>query len=349
MILQDMIFQRELIEQRRLPFLPQSHHRQSLHLERIELATYPPINQEFFNKIGPTGEFVHTAAFGKSGSFWPLAAFYANVRTEYLTLETILSVPIQKFRPWPVGEAVRHQDLAGRVDHRCHYFDVVALAGNQNSQVVSQSNETPIKHPMLRSRKGEPVADDVGSPILTLQGAIAHSDMPLESGPMKPLPFSQAYLPGYAAWRRRDFRETFEANDVQLPLESDAVFFNPALFHAAGANSSEGIHRFANLLQISSVLGRAMETINRGKMCRLLFPLARQAADNRCLTEAELAASIAATAEGYSFPTHLDRDPPANGLAPETQAAFFKRALHEGLNQQTFEETLTRMEAARLS
>ena len=49
------------------------------------------------------------------------------------------------------------------------------------------------------------------SPALTLQGAIAHCDMPVESGPTKLLPFSQAYLPGYAAWRREDFREVFES------------------------------------------------------------------------------------------------------------------------------------------
>ena len=28
------------------------------------------------------------------------------------------------------------------------------------------------------------------------------------------------------------------------------------------------------------------------------------------------------TAEGYSFPTNLDSDPPKGGLAPETQQAF---------------------------
>ncbi|MEO0945520.1 MAG: phytanoyl-CoA dioxygenase family protein, partial [Pseudomonadota bacterium] len=71
------------------------------------------------------------------------------------------------------------------------------------------------------------------SPILTLQGAVAHCDMPLESGPTKLLPFSQAYRPGYAAWRRDDFRALFEERYIQLPLtKGDAVFFNPALFHA---------------------------------------------------------------------------------------------------------------------
>ena len=49
------------------------------------------------------------------------------------------------------------------------------------------------------------------SPVLTLQGAVAHTDMPVESGPTQYLPHSQKYEPGYLAWRRPEFREHFEA------------------------------------------------------------------------------------------------------------------------------------------
>lgn len=186
------------------------------------------------------------------------------------------------------------------------------------------------------------------SPVLTLQGGVAHCDMPLESGPTKLLPFSQTYKPGYAAWRREDFRAVFEERSVQLPLsKGDAVFFNPALFHAAGANSSADIHRFVNLLQVSSAFGRAMETVDRNRMCRLVFPHAVRACAEGSLTQAQLSAAIAATAEGYSFPTNLDRDPPSNGLAPETQAAFFKRAIEEGLSEEQFCSMLTHMEAVK--
>ncbi|WP_333848015.1 phytanoyl-CoA dioxygenase family protein [Phaeobacter italicus] len=186
------------------------------------------------------------------------------------------------------------------------------------------------------------------SPILTLQGGIAHCDMPQESGPTKLLPFSQAYRPGYAAWRREDFRALFEERHVQLPLsKGDAVFFNPALFHAAGANTSADIHRFVNLLQVSSAFGRAMETIDRDKMCRLVYPQALRAKKAGTISAADLSAGIAATAEGYSFPTNLDRDPPTNGLAPETQAAFFARALSEGLAPQEFDAQLKDMRRAK--
>ena len=183
------------------------------------------------------------------------------------------------------------------------------------------------------------------SPALTLQGAIAHCDMPVESGPTKLLPFSQAYLPGYAAWRREDFREVFESQYVQLPLsKGDALFFSPAIFHAAGSNVSSNIHRMANLLQVSSAFGRAMETIDRAKMCVLTYPTAIKHFTDQTLSISEIKAAVAATAEGYSFPTNLDNDPPKGGLAPETQQALFVRALESGLDKIEFEKQLKLME-----
>lgn len=163
------------------------------------------------------------------------------------------------------------------------------------------------------------------SPLLTLQAGIAHGSIPIESGPTKLLPFSQLYKPGYSAWRRVDFRAHFEEKHVQLPLEKgDAVFFNPALFHAAGENWSKNIHRMVNLLQVSSAFGRAMETIDRLAMCRAIYePLRFSWAANQ-LSMAQLDAVIASTAEGYSFPTNLDRDPPVGGLAPKTQQVLLK-------------------------
>ncbi len=188
------------------------------------------------------------------------------------------------------------------------------------------------------------------SPALTLQGAIAHLDMPVESGPTKLLPFSQRYRAGYSAWRRDDFRALFEDRCIQLPLaKGDALFFNPALFHAAGANSSANIHRMANLLQVSSAFGRAMETVDREKMCRLLYPHAMAAHHKGTLDVSSLNAAIAASAEGYSFPTNLDLDPPKNGLAPETQQALFARALATGLNVQEFGALLEEVRVKQLA
>ena len=111
------------------------------------------------------------------------------------------------------------------------------------------------------------------SPVLTLQGAVAHSDMPVESGPTMYLPHSHKYVPGYLAWRRRSSASTSSEHYVQLPLaKGDAAFFNPALFHGAGTNVSADIQRVANLLQVSSAFGRAMETVDRDRVVRAVYP-----------------------------------------------------------------------------
>jgi ectoine hydroxylase-related dioxygenase (phytanoyl-CoA dioxygenase family) len=177
------------------------------------------------------------------------------------------------------------------------------------------------------------------SPMLTLQGAVAHCDMPLESGPTLYLPFSQTYLPGYLAALRDDFRAYFEARRIQLPLMTgDTVFFNPASFHAAGSNRSKDIKRIANLLQISSAYGRAMESVDRLKMSVKLYPaLQRLIAEGAIGAEAADNA-IAASADGYSFPTNLDRDPAISGLAPQSQHALRRQALAEGWTPEAFAE-----------
>jgi ectoine hydroxylase-related dioxygenase (phytanoyl-CoA dioxygenase family) len=167
------------------------------------------------------------------------------------------------------------------------------------------------------------------SPVLTLQGAVAHTDMPLPTGPTMYLPHSQKYLPGYLAMGRPEFRDYFGSRHVQLPLaKGDAVFFNPALFHAAGANRTPGIHRMANLLQVSSAFGRAMEAVDRAAMSLALFPALRgmyHAGASRPL----IANVIAACAEGYAFPTNLDLDQPVDGLAPPTQAEILAQAVEQ--------------------
>ncbi|CAB3743476.1 phytanoyl-CoA dioxygenase family protein [Paraburkholderia rhynchosiae] len=179
------------------------------------------------------------------------------------------------------------------------------------------------------------------SAFLTLQGAVAHSDMPIESGPTKVLPYSQRYARGYVAWRRADFREYFENNFVQLPLaKGDAVFFNPALFHAAGSNRTSDIQRMANLLQISSAYGRAMEVVNRTRMSEKLYPVIRDRLTGGNMTELEVLSVVSSCAEGYSFPTNLDRDPPVGGLAPESQRQMMLRALREDWEPAVFAQAL---------
>ncbi len=186
------------------------------------------------------------------------------------------------------------------------------------------------------------------SPLLTLQGAVAHCDMPVESGPTQVLPYSQLYRPGYLAWRRADFRAYFDAHRVQLALKKgDALFFNPALFHAAGANRTTNIARMANLLQVSSAFGRAMETVDRRAMSNALFPVicAQLAAGD--LSPVGATCAIAACAEGYSFPTNLDRDPPTDGLAPQSAQALFHQGVDENWPETDFADRLDALYARR--
>ncbi|MFI7603388.1 phytanoyl-CoA dioxygenase family protein [Actinoplanes sp. NPDC049681] len=172
------------------------------------------------------------------------------------------------------------------------------------------------------------------SPALTLQGAVAHVDMPVETGPTLYLPHSQKYPGGYLAFHQPEFTEYFDANYVQLPLEKgDAAFFNPALFHGAGANRSADVRRMANLLQVSSAFGRAMETVDRVAMCRALYPVLRAYPGN-------VDNVVATAAEGYAFPTNLDRDQPVDGMAPQTQADLMRQALTEQWDASQFEKAL---------
>jgi ectoine hydroxylase-related dioxygenase (phytanoyl-CoA dioxygenase family) len=168
------------------------------------------------------------------------------------------------------------------------------------------------------------------SPHLTLQGTVAHGDMPLDSGPTLLLPHSQKYPAGYLLAGREDFRQCFRARHVQLPLrQGDAVFFNPALLHAAGANRTATTRRLGNLLQISSAFGRAMEAVDRPAMCLALYPALGDALASGALDARQARAVVAACAEGYAFPTNLDLDPPLGGLAPPSQQDLLHRALAE--------------------
>ena len=91
----------------------------------------------------------------------------------------------------------------------------------------------------------------------------------------------------------------------------------------------------ANLLQVSSAFGRAMESVDRVAMSRALYPvLARRRAAGAGARELDNV--VAASAEGYAFPTDLDRDQPVGGLAPQTQAELVRQALAEGWDTATF-------------
>ncbi|TPG37249.1 phytanoyl-CoA dioxygenase family protein [Mycolicibacterium hodleri] len=185
------------------------------------------------------------------------------------------------------------------------------------------------------------------SAVLTLQGAVAHCDMPVESGPTMLLPHSQKFAGGYVAFYRPDFIDYFAAHQVQVPLgKGDALLFNPALFHGAGANTSSDISRMANLLQISSPFGRAMESLDRTAMVRAVYPalLAMQVAGR---SDRDIRNAVNATAEGYAFPTNLDRDQPIGGLTPPSQVDTVLAALASRLTPEALDIALVQQTTRR--
>lgn len=167
------------------------------------------------------------------------------------------------------------------------------------------------------------------SAMLTLQGAVAHVDMPVDSGTTMLLPNSQRYTGGYVHYGADAVKDVFSRHMVQLPLaKGDVLFFSPALIHGGGTNRTSDVERMANLLQVSSAFGRAMEILDRRVMCEAVYPELLSMVDEGCPDWA-VANTIASCAEGYAFPTDLDRDQPVGGLAPESQAQVLARSVVE--------------------
>jgi hypothetical protein len=115
---------------------------------------------------------------------------------------------------------------------------------------------------------------------------------------------------------------------------------NLALFHAAGSNRTASVARMANLLQVSSAYGRAMESVNRTRMCVALYPVLRALRADARMDPAQIEAVIASSAEGHAFPTNLDRDPPVGGLAPASQQQLLRQALREAWSVATLADAL---------
>lgn len=196
-----------------------------------------------------------------------------------------------------------------------------------------------------------PRAMHVASQFLTLQGAVAHVDIPLESGPTRLLPFSQTYEAGFMAYRRPEFVEFFQSHYVALPMDKgDGIFFNPALFHAAGENVSADVERMANLLQISSPYGKTMETVDSLPILErcwdeIIAMYGPREEGNGNMTE-ELEALLAAICEAYPFPTNMDDNPPRpGGLTPVGEFDVVVMAVTEGWSKERMLEEVKSLRA----
>lgn len=188
------------------------------------------------------------------------------------------------------------------------------------------------------------------SPMLTLQGGIAHSEVPLESGPTQLLPFSQKLLSGYMTVSNAKVREHFLKHHVQLALnKGDMLFFNPALFHAAGDNDTTDQHRFVNLLQVGSAYGRTLEILDRSRMSIALYPVLQSLKRSGELSARAVEQVVESCAEGYAFPASMDLEPPVGGLAPASSQAVMLQALEQGVSAGDFTRRVHEHQALKRS
>ncbi|WVQ91957.1 hypothetical protein IAS59_005765 [Cryptococcus gattii] len=196
-----------------------------------------------------------------------------------------------------------------------------------------------------------PIISQIASAMLTLQGAVAHTPMPLASGPTQLLPFSQQFDHGYIAYRQPEFVDFFHKHMVQTALDTgDALFFNPALFHAAGDNNTKDLHRMGNLLQVSACWSKPMETVDRNAIIRATWPDVKDYIANTQggLDSPSSQALLKAICDGYSFPTNLDKDPPpADSHCPETQLDRVTRGVAEKWSGDTLNQALDELAAKR--
>ena len=222
------------------------------------------------------------------------------------------------------------------------YYQITAQVNNVKSGGKAQSPHRDY-HLGFQSAKIAaefPTHTHVMSQFLTLQGSVAHTDMPLESGPTLFLPFSHQFPAGYLAFHDEDFAAVFDEQKSQIPFnKGDVVFLSPALFHAAGTNQSES-DRIANLVQISSAFGRPMESVNRQAMIERTYPILLDMTRRGAISSRTVRDTVAALADGYSFPTNLDSDPPIGGNVPLTAQQMIHEALKEHWPPQRLKDEL---------
>jgi hypothetical protein len=84
-------------------------------------------------------------------------------------------------------------------------------------------------------------------------------------------------------------------------------------------------------------------------MSAALYPVLQRMLGDGSLTRQAAGNAVASSAEGYSFPTNLDRDPPLDGLAPPSQQMLLQQALAGAWSHQQFVAALHRQQWRRSS
>ena len=166
-----------------------------------------------------------------------------------------------------------------------------------------------------------PLINQMAAQLLTLQGAIAHTDMPLQCGPTRFGLFTQQFQKGYMVLENPKYIDHVAGCMAQLPLEKgDAVFFNPACLHQPGMNETSS-PRVANLLQVSACWGTPMEKINKLDMTKSVWPVFKRWASESKINGGasgedrdrkhplQLEALITATCDDFGYPRDFDTMP----------------------------------------
>ena len=124
---------------------------------------------------------------------------------------------------------------------------------------------------------------------------------------------------------------------MQIPLKKgDGLFFNPALMHGAGANTSVDVQRMVNLLQISSAFGKAMESIDQQRMQLACY----DDLSKTKLSNEELSAVATALSDSYPFSSNMDQDAPGASLKPLSGRDILLEALEQQWPLKQLEEAL---------
>jgi ectoine hydroxylase-related dioxygenase (phytanoyl-CoA dioxygenase family) len=106
--------------------------------------------------------------------------------------------------------------------------------------------------------------------------------------------------------------------------------------HAAGENVSTDVQRMANLFQISSAFGKAMESVDQQRMQLACYDQLRQSQ----LSAEELSAAVTALSDSYPFSSNMDRDPPTASLRPVSGRDLLIQALAEQWSLDHFSDAL---------
>lgn len=104
----------------------------------------------------------------------------------------------------------------------------------------------------------------------------------------------------------------------------------------------------ANLIQVNSAFGQCMESIDRVRLVRAIYPELLQAcaegdggAGGTGGRASVVRHTIACSALGNAFPTNLDRDVPQGADSPPpSQADLLRAALEDGLSEVAFGEVM---------